>query len=271
MTHSALVALLRRSVTAVSHVYFLVGVWLLVMVLVPISRWTAGEEAMRGLIVVSVAVQATAVFEILRAAWGWQRTGRLFLAIAAATFLVEFVGSRTGKPFGPYHYTPLLQPQLGGVPLVVPLAWFMMLPPAWAVADRFRGSRWRFALVSAAAFTAWDLLLDPQMVRWGFWEWTPPGGYFGIPWSNYGGWLLTAVALTFILRPKDVPIRPLLLIYTITCFLEIIGLALFWGMPGPALTGGAVMCAFTVLGWRQPTPGGYQPLILLRRSPAKST
>ena len=40
----------------------------------------------------------------------------------------EAIGSKTGFPFGAYHYTDRLQPQLLGVPLLIPLAWLMMLP-----------------------------------------------------------------------------------------------------------------------------------------------
>jgi hypothetical protein len=51
---------------------------------------------------------------------------------------------------------------------LVPLAWLMMLPPAWAVARLVAGGPGiAFILTAALAFTAWDLFLDPQMVAWG--------------------------------------------------------------------------------------------------------
>jgi putative membrane protein len=137
----------------------------------------------------------------------------------------------------------------------------MMLPAAWAVAElivgRSGGLRGvlRFLLVSAVAFTAWDLFLDPQMVAWGYWEWSNPVGYFGIPWVNYGGWLLSAFllgALVFLTGspPPPMPVRPLLVIYTVTWLLQAIGLGLFWGMPGPAAVGFVAMGFFAVAAWR---------------------
>ena len=138
------------------------------------------------------------------------------------------------------------------VQLLVPLAWLMLLPPAWAAAQAIVGSArpLRFALASALAFTAWDLLLDPHMVSWGFWVWAAPSGYFGIPWTNFLGWLLVSGAITRLVRPAGVPVRPLLLVYTITWALEAMGLAFFWHLPGPAAVGGLAVGLFALLAWR---------------------
>ncbi|MBL8055303.1 MAG: carotenoid biosynthesis protein, partial [Anaerolineales bacterium] len=152
-----------------------------------------------------------------------------------------------------YRYTDLLQPQVLGVPALIPLAWLMMLPPAWAVAAALVRPRERapFALVAALAFTAWDLYLDPQMVARGLWVWAEPGGYFGIPWVNFLGWLVTAFVITFVCGPADLPARPLAVIYTLTWLLQAVGLGFFWGQPGPALAGFLGMGVFVVLFWRQ--------------------
>lgn len=260
---------LAQFISEQRRLLWLLLIWSVTMIFVPISLWTWGEASMRAMLTVSVLVQATAVFEILRSSWGWRRTLSVFAIIAVFTFGVEYIGSTTGFPFGHYHYTDLLLPHLGHVPLLIPFAWFMMLPGAWAVAAHFRYSRWRFAAVSAAALTAWDLLLDPQMVSWGLWVWDHPYGYFGIPWSNYAGWLLTGFVLTLIIRPKRVPERPLLFIYTITGLLNTLGLGLFWGLPGPALVGGLAMMLFALYGWRQHLRGEEVGVLLQRNKVTK--
>lgn len=220
------------------------------MIFVPIANWIWGAAALTLLIILTVLLHAGAVLAVVLPGWGWGYTLRVVLIVVWLTFLAEYIGSHTGWPFGSYSYTDRLQPQLGGVPLLIPIAWLMMLPCAWAIAQPWRASRWQFALVSTIALTAWDLLLDPQMVAWELWVWHDPGGYFGIPWQNYGGWLLTGFIVTWIIQPKPAPTRPLLLIYSITWFLESFGLALFWGLPGPALVGGLAMGACMVYGWR---------------------
>ena len=230
----------------------LIVLWTLVMVSIPIQRWVIGDDALSLGMTLGVVVQATAVLSILVQAWGWRETGRTAVIVAILTFGVEWLGSSTGFPFGQYDYTTRLQPQLFHVPLLIPLAWLMMLPSAWAVAWLITGGRSRLAFIglSALAMTAWDLFLDPQMVAWGFWVWDQPGGYFGIPWLNFFGWALTAAVMTTLARPENLPTRPLLLIYSITWLLETIGLFFFWGLPGPALVGFVVMGSFVAVAWR---------------------
>jgi putative membrane protein len=212
-------------------------------------------------------LQATAVLLFLAQAWGWGKAAGTAVLISALGWSIEAIGTTTGWPFGNYIYTERLQPHLGAVPLLVPLAWFMMLPVCWAVAINLAGSAnlagfknlRGFILISAAAMTAWDLFLDPQMVLWDFWQWqaVPPFNYFGIPWQNYAGWFLSAAVMTllahFILRPawEQMPTRPFLLIYAATWFLETFGLLLFWGLIGPALVGGFIMGGILFAAWRK--------------------
>lgn len=238
----------------------LMAVWVMTMIAIPIVRWTWGDGIKLYFIVASVVLQAVTVIVILLQGWGWRRTLKTAVFITLLTLIVEIIGSRTGLPFGQYAYTDLLQPQIMHVPLLIPLAWLMMLPPAWATASFLlrNGGEWKrrlgFIVLSGLSLTAWDLLLDPQMVSWDLWQWQEPGAYFGIPWLNYAGWFLTAALLTAILRPEGLPIRPLLVVYTVTWFLEVVGLALFWGMPGPAVVGGVAMYVFVWLGWRGAPP-----------------
>ena len=196
----------------------LLTVWVLTMISLPIVNWNFGWQVMIGAVNAGVLAQAFAVVAVLWAAWGAARALRVAAMVAALGWAAEALGSRTGFPFGAYDYTAALQPQLFHVPLLIPLAWLMMLPPAWGAAQalsRRVAPRWRtpaFIILSALAMTAWDLFLDPQMVAWGLWEWQNPGGYFGIPWSNYLGWLLVSAAITGLVRPSEWPVAPLLLI-----------------------------------------------------------
>lgn len=230
------------------------ALWVLTMISLPILGWILGEGyLMRGM-AFGVLMQASVVLLILYFAWGLARTLKTFAIVAALSYFAELLGSATGFPFGRYHYTDLLQPQLAGVPLLIPLAWMMMLAPAWAIAKIILGESgrsWGFILLSACAFTAWDLFLDPQMVSWGFWVWETPGPYFGIPVSNYFGWLLVSAILTWIANPKDLPLGPLALVYVLTWFLQTIGQGIFWSQPGPAIVGFFGTGFFVLLAWQK--------------------
>ena len=128
--------------------------WLGSMVLLPISQWTLGTTVANSLLQLSVIAQTATILLILATTWTRRRVFATALAVAATTLTVEACGASTGFPFGAYHYTDVLQPQVVGVPLLIPLAWFMMLPPAWAVARCLTRTRTGFALVSGVAFTA---------------------------------------------------------------------------------------------------------------------
>jgi putative membrane protein len=245
----------------------LIAAWMLAMIALPILNWTFGSRLIPQAVTGALLIQFAAVMTITASVWGGSRTLIGFTLIGIMTWSMEALGSKTGFPFGSYEYTGALQPQIAGVPLLIPVAWFTMLAASWAVADAIL-PRWRarvygpaaFVLISAAAMTAWDLFLDPQMVGWGFWVWEQPGGYFGIPWVNFAGWLLTAMIATAaalpLIRPEARHVRrpPLIVIYGVTWVLETFGLALFWDQPGPALVGGVAMGSLLALALR----GGWK-------------
>ena len=114
--------------------------------------------------------------------------------VALFGFAVEAVGVRTGLPFGAYAYTDVLRPQLLGVPLVMAPAWMALVAYACDFAARLRLPP-RLAVIFAALWTtAADLVIDPLAVRhFGYWTWARGGSYYGIPFTNFVGWFLTAL------------------------------------------------------------------------------
>jgi putative membrane protein len=234
--------------------------WVLILIATPIGLWTMEAGIFPFLASLGVLAQLGATLSALSLEWSWRRILATIAAIFAITWIMEFIGVQTGLPFGAYSYTAAMQPQIGGVPALIPLAWMMMLAPAWGISQailgrvqpRLKGRYWLvFAAVSGAAFTAWDLYLDPQMVARDMWAWEQAGeaAYFGIPWLNYLGWWLTSSLITLLIRPTRLPVLPLLVIYAVTWIFQAIGLGVFWGQPGPALAGFVGMGFFTLLAY----------------------
>jgi putative membrane protein len=105
--------------------------------------------------------------------------------------LSELIGTTTGFPFGAYTYTAWLGPRLlGHVPYFIPASWFAMSIISLDLARRIARHRWERILLAALFMTLWDVSLDPAMSR-AFPFWTYPGGgfFFGMPASNWAGWL----------------------------------------------------------------------------------
>jgi len=136
----------------------------------------------------------------------------------------------------------------------------MMLAPAWGVSSAILQSIRRrlgklywllFAVLSGLAFTAWDLYLDPQMVGRGLWTWSQPGGYFGIPWVNFLGWWSGSTLITLLIRPDNLQVSSLWLIYALTWLLQAVGLGIFWKEAGPALVGLMGMGLFVLWALRE--------------------
>ncbi len=128
----------------------------------------------------------------------------VFAAIASGvSLLFEIVGIATGLVYGAYHYTGKLGVAFLGVPLIIPLAWFMMIYPSYILARVLLGEEdmaarprsWGIVPLSALLMTAWDLAIDPKMVGAGYWVWDVPGAFFGIPIQNYIGWFVTTLVI----------------------------------------------------------------------------
>ncbi|CAB4899701.1 unannotated protein [freshwater metagenome] len=108
----------------------------------------------------------------------------------------------TGRPVGHYGYSALLGPRIRGVPVAAAAAWAMMARPSWVAGGwavrGVRGRRRRRVLhvaAASAALTAWDVFLDPRMVREGYWTWPGGGRYAGVPASNFAGWFATSAVV----------------------------------------------------------------------------
>jgi putative membrane protein len=137
---------------------------------------------------------------------GWKRTGIFFAVSAVVSYVMEDLGVQTGLVFGKYHYSDLLGTKLGHVPILIPLAWFMMIYPSWMVARAvLAGISLRnipaitaVALLASFVMTGWDVVMDPAMAAAGNWVWENGGAYFGVPRHNYLGWLLTTFLVYWI-------------------------------------------------------------------------
>lgn len=181
-----------------------VGVTATAMLLTPF----AGRRGRTSDTLAAVVVAGLAATTVDRTVRRSGRPGRLIAGTVGLGWLAEWVGTRTGRPFGRYAYTARLRPTIGGVPVLVPLAWFAMAGPARETARAVLGDRSTTGarvLLGATALTAWDLFLDPQMVAADRWRWSSSGRYRGIPASNYVGWWLTSVAMMTVAEVLDPP------------------------------------------------------------------
>jgi len=153
---------------------------------------------------------------------GWRRTLQFTIAAYLIAFASEWLSINTGFPYGWYYYidkTSHKELWIAGVPFFDSLSYvfltycsyttalFILSPlKSWRwdlVTLETRSMRRSFAALVLGAFlqTFLDIVIDPvalQGYRWflgQIYGYREVGLHFGVPLSNYGGWLLTSFCL----------------------------------------------------------------------------
>ena len=242
------ILLLRKSISELTrYPGFLLIAWLVVTLSLPLLSAIFGIQTLLQGLTLAILLQAAFVLNVLYRAWGWWSMLWVLAVVLLLVWAVQAIIIRSGLPYGNLQYTPLLQPQLLGIPFIIPVTWLMMLPPAWMVARlitrKFSGCLLQplFALVSALSFTGWMIFFDPLMAHFGILQWTPLGDFYGTPSLQYVFWLFISGLVTFAISPKRLPGGSLLLVYTFTWLVQFIALLVYGGILLPALIGFVVM------------------------------
>ncbi len=124
--------------------------------------------------------------------------GLLGLAVEQAAIW----GSRSAGRPDAYQYGPFAWMITPDVPLTVMLSWGALLYAAMKYSDSLGIPRWLRPAADGLYALALDLSMDVVAVNLGLWHWaTPPHAqWFGVPYSNFGGWLLLAALFSLGVR-----------------------------------------------------------------------
>lgn len=190
----------KRSAANVWALWCLIGMYIGADVLFLLAGLFPGHVPI--LVSLALHILPPLVFALVHGAriYGW--TGILIFAGLCVLVgnVFENVSILTGFPFGHYSFTDRMGPRILQVPILLGLAYVGMGYLSWTVAHAIAGietrelSGWRVALplLASTVMTAWDVAMDPIWSTVGdLWTWKRGGGYFGVPASNYFGWLLT--------------------------------------------------------------------------------
>lgn len=123
--------------------------------------------------------------------------------LAGYAYAIEFVGLRIGWPYGDFHYAIDLGPTVAGVPVGLPVFFLPLVCNAYLLCLLLLGPRARATWVRLPAVigtvVAMDLVLDPGAVALGFWAYSADGAVYGVPLSNFAGWVLSATVTVLVL------------------------------------------------------------------------
>jgi putative membrane protein len=170
----------------------------------------------------------------------------LILIMNIFALILENFAIITGFPYGNFSYGVLIGQLVGYVPWTVGLAWTPILFGAISLSQRWSKKRslWGTVGMAAILMTTLDFVLDPGSVALNFWTWENKVGFYGVPWSNFFGWMITS-ALTIFFVQKFLALRKvtdikfslwahqsyfmILIFWTAICFFEQLWLPGFIG------------------------------------------
>lgn len=192
---------------------------------------------------------------------GWPRTWRFWLISWATAFVCEYSSTRTGIPFGWYHYNGSTVGQelyFSNIPFMDSISFSFLLYAAYCVALCLKLpfdsasthvstglARLQFELrtrtsgavllLSAFLFAFIDMVIDPIALRGDRWflgkiyYYPDPGWHFGVPMANYVGWAIVGLVSLSLYFPLDRRLPPLLPIRSVTPQL-LLGIGLYYGV-----------------------------------------
>ena len=124
--------------------------------------------------------------------------GLLFITLYA--YMIEFIGLKTGFPYGSFEYLIELGPMIAGVPIGLPIFFIPLVLNAYLLVNLIGvNSKYRRFIYSLGLVLVVDAVLDPAAVALGIWEYTS-SVFYGVPVTNYLGWILSGSIVLGILE-----------------------------------------------------------------------
>ena len=217
----------------------------------------ATRPELAGVSAAFVLVLAAPSFWALGRWLGPKRAALVVVALGLFAFGLETVAILTGLPYGRFVYGDKIGGKIGVVPWTVFFSWSPLVLGASALAARqvqpqghakVKGiCPWLFR--SVLCLLCFDAVLDPGAVQQKFWHYEAGGFYYGVPLSNFLGWVVSGVLGTALFywldgQQSEVPIA---LVASVTLILAFwTSVTLFTGLWVPAMLGALLLGAIAL-------------------------
>ena len=137
--------------------------------------------------------------------WRARELGAFALVCFVISNLFENLSVLYGFPFGGFHHSEATGPRLFNIPWLATPTYMALGYVSWSVAQvlvgRTHPAQWRGRVLSATViaafvFTMWDFSNDAvfHTINKAFF-YDHPGPWFGVPVSNFAGWMFTTVII----------------------------------------------------------------------------
>ncbi|MEP6703733.1 MAG: isopentenyl-diphosphate Delta-isomerase [Acidobacteriota bacterium] len=205
----------------------------------------------------SVLIFAAPAFWAAKMWLGWRDAATLFAVLGLFALFVETAAITTGLPYGHFGYSERLGYKLfDAVPWTVAFAWTPLILAAYSISAKIGNSVVGRVLTTTFVLLVFDLVIDAGAVYLGFWKYAGGGLFYGVPVSNFAGWLVSGLAGAIFMELMVSYLKPLLPVpvqLSSSAFFIIFfwtAVALFAGLTVPAVLGALVLVALAFF-WRR--------------------
>ena len=138
---------------------------------------------------------------------GYHKGFSIIALLSVLPVIVEGLAVWTGFPYGGFEYGSRLGWLLFDlVPPTVSFAYLPILLCSLYVSSQYTQKITQFSLMASIFNLLVDLVIDPAAVHIGFWTYSEGGIYFGVPLSNFLGWIITGTiysAIFYLISGKE--------------------------------------------------------------------
>ena len=124
-----------------------------------------------------------------------RRNGGLLLLLTGYVYIIEFIGINHGWPYGNFQYLVELGPMVSEIPMALPLFFIPLVLNGYLltllIVKKSRLDQKIIIPMAIVLVILIDLVLDPAAVALGFWSYGGGGEFYGVPHTNYQGWLIS--------------------------------------------------------------------------------
>ncbi len=159
---------------------------------------------------ISIILILFPLFVTLQREFGIYKTIIHIVVLSSISLFIEYRGLITGMPYGFFSYNTAIPNQIQHIlPWTVGLSYIPLLYGAVGSAYYFSKKPFQVLLLSVTFLLIIDIVIDPAAVSIGMWTYATHGWYYGVPFQNFIGWIvsstITSSILVLLMRsyPKD--------------------------------------------------------------------
>jgi putative membrane protein len=148
-----------------------------------------------------------------------------FILTGSILYILEIIGANTGIIYGEFIYNTSWRPALWGTPVVMLFVWATLIIESYFMVYKKTANTFVRIVLPAVLLVILDLVIDPGAIHLRLWSWANGGMWYGIPLSNYVGWLILGIIGSFIFyistkkqNLSSIQNIPMLYFYTLAFF-----------------------------------------------------